>query len=140
MKNIAINSETIADGSKSFHPHARLVGNFLYVSGIIATQKDEPQIPGVIYDSDGRPVGHDVVKQFESTIQNLEDVLITAGTSLKNVIDVTVFLTNIERDFQKFNAVYGKYFSEILPARTTVEVTRLPSPVCIELKVIALTI
>ena len=138
MKNIPINTEVMTDGSQSFHAHARLVGDFLYVSGIIATKKDQVEIPGVVYDIDGRAAGHDVVKQLVSTFENLEAILTAAGTSLKNVVDVTVFLTDIQRDFKEFNRVYGEYFGEILPARTTVEVTRLPSPVCVELKVIAI--
>lgn len=138
MRNIPINTEMMADGSGSFHPHARLVGDFLYVSGIIASKKGKIKIPGVVYDNDGHVIGHDVVKQFESTLENLEAALVAAGTTLKNVFDVTVFLTDIERDFKEFNRIYGEHFGGILPARTTVEVTRLPSPVCIELKVIAI--
>ncbi len=137
MDSIAINTHKMPDGTPSFHPHARRVGSFIYVSGIIATKKGLEQIPGVQYGENGQIIGQDVVKQFESTIENLRFVLDEAGSSLDRVFDVTVFLTNIDRDFKLFNEIYGKYFSDIMPSRTTVEVTRLPSPVCIELKVIA---
>lgn len=137
MESVAINTTLMPDGASSFHPHARRVGGFIYVSGIIASKRELECIPGVQYGDNGEIIGHDVVVQFESTLENLLHVLDEAGSSLERVFDVTVFLTNIDRDFKKFNEIYGKYFSEIMPARTTVEVSRLPSPVCLELKVIA---
>lgn len=121
----------------SFHPHAKIVGNLIFVSGIIPKQKDQNLIPGCIYDKHHNIIDHDVKEQFEATIKNLREVLDDSGSSLEKVIDVTVFLTDLKRDFQIFNTAYGEVFQKILPARTTVEVTRLPSPVCIELKVIA---
>ena len=138
MRNVEVNTTKMPDGTASFHPHARIVGDFVYVSGIIATKVGIEKIPGVIYDAAGGVIGHDVVEQFNSIIENLVHVLEEAGTSLENVIDVAVFLTDIDRDFKKFNQAYGKYFDQIKPARTTVEVSRFPSPVCIEMKVIAI--
>ena len=96
------------------------------------------QIPGVDYNEKGEITGFDIEKQFVATIENLEIVLKECGSSLENVVDITVFLTDIQRDFKKFNAIYGKYFGHINPARTTVEVSKFPSPVNIELKVIAI--
>lgn len=138
MKNIEINSDNLPEGKSSFHPHARIVGDFIYVSGIIARKKGLDKIPGVDYNETGDIIGFDIEKQFIATVENLDTLLKECGSSLENVIDITVFLTDIQRDFKKFNAVYGKYFGHINPCRTTVEVTRFPSPVNIELKVIAI--
>jgi 2-aminomuconate deaminase len=121
----------------SFHPHAKKVGNLIFISGIIPKQKDQKLIPGCIYDERNNVIGHDVKTQFHATIQNLKSILIDSNSSFENVVDITVFLTDIKRDFKLFNEAYGEVFQNILPARTTVEVSRLPSPVCIELKVIA---
>lgn len=138
MINKEINTEKMPDGSSSFHPHARIVGDFVYVSGLIARQKDKQDIPGVVLGAAGKPVSQDVVAQFHAMMKNLTYILEEAGTNLEKVIDVTVFLTNIERDFKPFNTVYGEYFDKIKPCRTTVEVSKFPSPVSIEIKVIAL--
>lgn len=138
MINKEINTNMMEDGSSSFHPHARQVGNFLFVSGIIPRTLGKELIPGVIYDDKGEIIDHDIDKQFVATLENLKHVLKAAGTTINNIVDVTVFLTNLERDFKKFNKIYGKYLGHINPARTTVQISKLPSPVCIELKVIAI--
>jgi 2-aminomuconate deaminase len=138
MENIEINTDKMPDGKSSFHPHARVVGDFIYISGLIARMKGESEIPGVKLDVSGKPISQDIEAQFRAIMKNLGFILAEAGSSIEKVIDVTVFLTNIERDFQKFNAVYGEYFGKILPCRTTVEVSRFPSPVSIEIKVIAI--
>jgi len=139
IRNIEIHSESMPEGKSSFHPHARVVGNFIYISGIIARKKDLVEIPGVTYDLSGKVIAHDVEEQFESIVDNLKLLLSEINSCLDNIIDITVFLTNIDRDFKKFNQVYGKHFSTIMPCRTTLEVSRFPSDVCIELKVIAIT-
>ena len=126
------------DGKKSFHPHARVVGDFIYISGLIARLRDQSDIPGVLLDENGRVISQDVVAQFKAIMLNLDIILKEAGSSLEKVVDITVFMTNIEKDFKMFNDVYGEYFAEILPSRTTVEVSRFPSPVSIEIKVIAI--
>ncbi|MBL7810767.1 MAG: RidA family protein [Bacteroidetes bacterium] len=138
MKNLEYHSEALPEGRSSFHPHARVVGDFIYISGIIARKKGISEIPGVSYDGAGNVTGFDVVEQFEAIVDNLKILLEELDSSLENIIDITVFLTDIGRDFRKFNEVYGKHFAHIMPCRTTVEVTRFPSPVCIELKVIAI--
>jgi 2-aminomuconate deaminase len=138
MNNIEIHSDKLPDGRSSFHPHARIVGDFIYVSGIIARKKGIDQIPGVEYNDSGEIIGFDIEAQLIATIENLEIVLKECGSSLEKVVDITVFLTDIQRDFKKFNATYGRYFGHINPSRTTVEVSRFPSPVNIELKVIAI--
>jgi 2-aminomuconate deaminase len=138
MNNIEINSIFVPDGKKSFHPHARVVGDFIYISGLIARLRDQSDIPGVLLDENGRVISQDVVAQFKAIMLNLDIILKEAGSSLEKVVDITVFMTNIEKDFKMFNDVYGEYFAEILPSRTTVEVSRFPSPVSIEIKVIAI--
>ena len=135
LKNIISNK--LDNPLSSFHPHAKKIGNLIFISGIIPKQKDQKLIPGCIYDEHNNVTSHDIKLQFHATIKNLESILLDSNSSLENVIDITVFLTDIKRDFQKFNTAYGEVFQKILPARTTVEVSRLPSPVCIELKVIA---
>ena len=138
LRNIDVHSEAMPDGRSSFHPHARIVGDFIYISGIIARKKDINEIPGVTYDANGKAIEHDVAAQFESIVENLKVLLSEMNSSLENIFDITVFLINIDRDFKKFNQAYGKHFGLIMPCRTTVEVTRFPSDVCIELKVIAI--
>ena len=119
------------------HSHAVLAGNLIFVSGLIAKRDDEGVINGTSHGIDGT-ITHDVSCQFDSIIESLEQILHDAESDLSKVIDVTVFLTDIERDFKRFNATYGTVFGNLLPARTTVEVSRFPSDVCIELKVVAM--
>lgn len=138
MDNIEIHSDQLPEGRTSFHPHARIVGDFIFVSGIIARKKGQDAIPGVEYGLDGSVIGFDVEEQFLATVENLELLLEECGASLEQIVDITVFLTDIQRDFKKFNQVYGKVFGKINPSRTTVEVSRFPSTVCLELKVIAI--
>lgn len=119
------------------YPHARRVGDFLFISGMGPRKPDTHEIPGTFTDAEGNVVAHDIEVQTESTIENIKLVLEEAGASLENVVDVTCFLTNMKDDFKKFNKVYGHYFEQIGPTRTTVEVLSLPTPICVELKVIA---
>lgn len=126
------------DGKSSFHPHARILGDFVYVSGLIARVKDQQSIPGVVLDENGNIISQDIVLQFHAIMKNLKAILKEAESSIEKVVDVTVFLTDIDRDFKRFNEVYGEYFNNIFPCRTTVEVNKFPSPVSIEIKVIAI--
>lgn len=119
------------------YPHARKVGKFLFVSGMGPRKSGSKEIPGVSKDAEGQVVGHDIEAQTRSTIENVRVVLESAGYELKDVVDVTVFLTDMQADFRKFNQVYGEYFASIGPTRTTVEVLSLPTPIAVELKVIA---
>lgn len=122
------------------YPHAKRVGEFLFLSGVGPRKPGTKDIPGVIVDASGEVVGHDVALQTRAVMENIEAVLEEAGSKLQDVVDVQVYLTNMKRDFKKFNAVYGEYFGYEAgpsPTRTTVEVTALPTPICVELKVTA---
>jgi 2-aminomuconate deaminase len=119
------------------YPHARKVGDFIFVSGMGPRKAGQKAIPGVNLDAEGQIVSYDFATQTRSTIENIKAVLEDAGSSLNDVVDVTAFLTNMKRDFKTFNEVYGEYFKDIGPTRTTVEVTALPTPIAVELKVIA---
>lgn len=122
------------------YPHAKRVGDFLFLSGVGPRKPGTKDIPGVMVDASGEIVGHDVEVQMRSVMSNVEAVLKEAGSSLKDVVDVQVYLTNMQRDFKRFNGVYGEYFGsegKPQPTRTTVEVTALPTPICVELKVTA---
>jgi len=119
------------------YPHARRVGDFIFVSGMGPRKAGTNEIPGVTMDSEGRLKSHDIEVQTRATIENIKAVLEDMGASLEDVVDVSAFLTNLKADFKYFNEVYGKYFEKIGPTRTTVEVTNLPTPIAVELKVIA---
>jgi len=137
MKNQNIQSEKVPSGLSSHHSHAKVVGNLVFISGLIARLKNQDEIPGINLDMSGNIVSADIEKQFEAIMKNLQYILDELNLSLHDIVDVTVFLTDIKRDFKTFNKIYGTYFKDILPARTTVEVSRFPSPVTIEMKFIA---
>ena len=118
-------------------PHARRVGNLLFLSGIGPRVRGSREIPGVTLDTEGRVVDHDISEQCLSVFRNVRTVLEDAGSSWERIVDVTVFLTEMDRDFPTFNRLYAEYFASNQPARTTIEVNRLPTPIAIELKVIA---
>jgi 2-aminomuconate deaminase len=119
------------------YPHARKVGEFIFVSGMGPRRPGSKEIPGVHQDALGRVTDYNIEAQTKSTIENIKMVLEDMGASLNDVVDVQVFLTNMKQDFQRFNKVYGEYFAKIGPTRTTVEVLSLPTPIAVELKVIA---
>jgi 2-aminomuconate deaminase len=120
------------------YPHARRVGDLLFVSGMGPRQPGTGAIPGgPIRGPDGKPLPYDVEAQTRSVIENVRSVLEAAGAKLEDVVDVSVFLVDMDRDFQTFNRVYGEYFAAIGPTRTTVAVTALPTPIAVELKCIA---
>ena len=119
------------------YPHARRVGNLLFLSGIGPREKGRKEIPGVEQDAAGNVIGHDIEAQCRSVFRNIRSVLEDAGSSWERIVDVTVFLTDMKGDFAAFNKVYAEHFTGNRPARTTVEVTGLPTPIAIELKVIA---
>jgi 2-aminomuconate deaminase len=120
------------------YPHARKAGNLLFLSGIGSRRVEDNKIPGLEVDENGSKCGHDIVAECHQVFANVKDVLEAAGSDWSKIIDVTVFLTDMKNDFEKFNKVYKEYFEEVLPCRTTVEVKSLPSLISIELKVIAL--
>jgi 2-aminomuconate deaminase len=119
------------------YPHARRAGNLLFVSGIGPRQRGTTHIPGVELDAEGNVVGVDIEAQCRSCFANLKAVLEDAGSAWENMVDVTVFLVDMKRDFAILNRVYAEHFGSVRPARTTVEVGALPTPIAVELKVIA---
>ena len=119
------------------YPHARQVGNFLFLSGIGPREKGKKEIPGVALDQDGNIISYDIEIQCHSVFKNVRTVLEDAGSNWKNLVDVTVFLTNMKEDFEIYNRIYAEYFKDNQPCRTTIEINSLPTPIAIELKCIA---
>jgi 2-aminomuconate deaminase len=121
-------------------PHAKRVGNFLFLSGIGPRLRGSKEIPGAKLDSSRNVVSYDIEKQCRTVFENVRLVLEDAGASWNDIVDVTVFLTNMKADFSIYNKLYAEYFAgegKPNPTRTTVEVRALPTPIAIELKVIA---
>jgi len=121
-------------------PHAKRVGNLLFLSGIGPRVRGSKEIPGVTLDSAGNVASYDIEKQCRAVFENVRLVLEDAGASWNDIVDVTVFLTNMKKDFPIYNRVYAERFAgegNPNPTRTTIEVTALPTPIAIELKVIA---
>ena len=119
------------------YPHARRVGNLLFLSGVGPREKNSKNIPGVETDEQGNIVRYDIEKQCRSVFQNVKYILEDAGSSWNKIIDVTVFLTNMKDDFPTYNRLWAEYFMDNPPCRTTIEINCLPTPIAIELKVIA---
>ena len=119
------------------YPHARRAGNFLFLSGVGPRERGAKEIPGVELNIDGSIVSYNIETQCHSVFRNIKYILEDAGSSWSDIIDVTVFLTNMKDDFKTYNKIYGEYFKDNQPCRTTVEVNCLPTPIAIELKVIA---
>ena len=121
-------------------PHAKRVGNLLFLSGIGPRKRGSKEIPGVKLDPAGNVVSYDIEAQCRAVFENVRLVLEDAGTNWNAIVDVTVFLTNMKKDFPAYNKLYAQYFSgdgKPNPTRTTIEVGALPTPIAIELKVIA---
>jgi len=135
MKEI-INSGKAASPLGAY-PHARRVGNLLFLSGIGSRRASDNTIPGLELDENGNIVKYDIEAECHSVFANVKAVLEESGSSWEKMVDVTVFLTNMKKDFPIYNRIYGEYFSNVQPCRTTVEVKSLPTPIAIELKVIA---
>ena len=124
----------------SAFPHAKRVGEFLFLSGIGPRVRGSKEIPGVTLDAVGNVVSYDIETQCRAVFENVRLVLEDAGATWQDIIDVTVFLTNMKKDFPIYNRLYAEYFAgpgKPNPTRTTIEVTGLPTPIAIELKVIA---
>jgi len=119
------------------YPHARRVGNLLFLSGVGPRQAGTDVIPGVQLSTDGTILSYDIAAQCHSAFRNIHVILEEAGSGWDNLIDVTVFLTNMKADFATYNRIYADYFSDTQPCRTTVEISSLPTPIAIELKCIA---
>ena len=121
-------------------PHAKRVGELLFLSGIGPRKRDSKEIPGVTLDSAGNVTSYDIETQCRAVFENVCLVLEDAGATWQDIVDVTVFLTNMKKDFPAYNKLYAEYFSgedKPNPTRTTIEVGALPTPIAIELKVIA---
>jgi 2-aminomuconate deaminase len=119
------------------YPHARRVGNLLFLSGVGPRERSTNKIPGVELDEQGNIISYDIEAQCHAVFKNVKAILEDAGSSWDKIVDVTVFLTNMKQDFATYNRIYAQYFAENQPCRTTVEVGALPTPIAIELKVIA---
>ncbi len=123
-------------------PHAKRVGHLLFLSGIGPRVRGSKEIPGVTLDAARNIVSYDIEIQCRAVFENVRLVLEDAGASWNQIVDVTVFLTNMKNDFAAYNRIYAEYFAgpdKPNPTRTTVEVRALPTPIAIELKVIAST-
>ena len=120
------------------YPHARKVGNFLFLSGVGPREKGCSKIPGVELDDLGQIISYDFEIQCHSVFRNIKFILEDAGSSWDKIIDVTVFLTNMKDDFAIYNRIWADYFKENQPCRTTLEINKLPTPIAIELKVLAI--
>jgi 2-aminomuconate deaminase len=119
------------------YPHARKVGNLLFLSGIGSRNAKDNSIPGLKQDEQGNIVSYDIEAECRSCFANVKAVLEASGSSWEKIVDVTVFLTNMKKDFPAYNKIYAEYFQGVEACRTTVEVKSLPTPIAIELKVIA---
>ena len=123
------------------YPHARKVGELLFLSGVgprvAGSDEIDSAVPGLKLDKNGNFLEFDFEKQCRSVFDNVKVILEESGSSWDQLVDVTVFLVNMKRDFQVYNKIYAEYFKENLPCRTTVEINCLPTPIAIELKCIA---
>ena len=135
MKDI-INTNNAASPLGAY-PHSRRVGNFLFLSGIGSRNAKDNSIPGLEMDSDGNILKYDFEAECHQVFANVKAVLEDSGSSWERIVDVTVFLIHMKKDFPLYNKIYGEYFSSVQACRTTVEVKSLPTPIAIELKVIA---
>lgn len=124
------------------YPHAKRVGNLLFLSGVGPRKPDTPEIPGVTLDDSGGIASYDIEAQCRSCFDNVLAVIEDSGAKVSDIADIQIFLTNIADDFQTMNKVFAEYFAgppesgKPNPTRTTVEVTALPAPICVEAKVI----
>ena len=132
----SVTSKRAAEPVGSF-PHARRVGNLLFLSGIGPRLRGSKEIPGVTFDAAGNVVAKDIIAQCESVFANVRAILEDAGTTWERLVDVTVFLTDMKTDFEAYNRLWALHFRDAQPCRTTVEVNCLPTPIAIELKCIA---
>jgi len=119
------------------YPHARRVGNLLFLSGVGPRRAGDNSIPGNVHDEQGRLVSYDIDAQCRQVFANVRAVLEASGARWEDLVDVTVFLTDMQRDFAAYNRVYAEHFTTAQPCRTTLGITALPTPIAIELKCIA---
>lgn len=131
-----INSDEAAEPVGAY-PHARRVGNLLFLSGIGPRERGKKEIPGVTLNEDGTVLDYDIETQTLSVFRNIRAILSAAGTTWENIVDVQVFLTNMKRDFPTFNRLYAEHFTHVQATRTTIQIDCLPTPIAVELKIIA---
>jgi 2-aminomuconate deaminase len=138
MSHDAIHAST-APKAVGRYPHARRVGQLLFLSGIGPRSAADNSIPGNVYGDDGKLLAYDIVAQCHSVFANARAVLEASGATWTDLVDVTVYLTDMARDFPAYNAVWAGYFPDVesAPCRTTLGITALPTPIAIELKCIA---
>jgi|TARA_X000001036_G_C19991611_1_gene526489 2-aminomuconate deaminase len=140
MKTSKISSNK-APKPVGLYPHARRVGNLLFLSGVgprtANSDKNDSAVPGLELDHNGNFKSFDFEAQCHSVFQNIKTILEESGSSWENLVDVTVFLVNMKRDFHTYNRIYAEYFKDNQPCRTTVAIDALPTPIAIELKCIA---
>lgn len=135
-QNISINANK-APEPVGLYPHAKRVGNLLFLSGVGPRERGTKKIPGVELNDNGEIVSYNIETQCRSVFNNIKLILEASGSSWNNIVDVTVFLTNMKDDFATYNKLWAEYFAENPPCRTTIEINCLPTPIAIELKVIA---
>ena len=119
------------------YAHARRVGGLLFLSGVGPRKRGTKEIPGVSLDAAGKVESYDIEAQCRSVFENVRTIVTESGSSWQQIVDVTVFLTNMDDDFATYNKIYAEYFADNQPCRTTVEINALPTPIAIELKCIA---
>lgn len=136
---MSVSNSTQAPEPVGPYPHARKVGNLLFLSGVGPRKRGSKEIPGVTLDENKSIVAYDIETQCHSVFQNVRYILEASGSRWENLVDVTVYLTNMKVDFPAFNKIYAEYFPdpETQPCRTTVEVNALPTPIAVELKCVA---
>lgn len=136
MEHKIINTSTAAKPLGAY-PHARRVGNLLFLSGIGSRSATDNSIPGLELDDEGNILKYDIEAECHQCFANVKAVLEGSGSSWDKIVDITAFLTNMKKDFPLYNKIYAEYFATVQACRTTVEVKSLPTPIAIELKVIA---
>jgi 2-aminomuconate deaminase len=119
------------------YPHAKRAGNLLFLSGVGPRKRGNKEIPGVTLNEKNEIISYDIEKQCHAVFENVKLILEASGARWEDLVDVTVFLTNMKKDFPTFNKIYSEYFTTNQPCRTTVEVNALPTSIAIELKCIA---
>lgn len=132
----AINSDKAPD-PVGLYPHAKRVGNLLFLSGVGPRKKGSKDIPGVTLDAAGNITSYDIAEQCHSVFANVKNILEASGARWTDLVDVTVYLTNMKADFPVYNKLWAEYFAENPPCRTTLEINCLPTPIAIELKCVA---
>lgn len=136
MEKIVVNSDRAPEPVGAY-PHARRVGNMLYLSGVGPRERGTRVIPGVTMDEYGSVVDYNITEQTLSVFRNIRFIIEDAGSRWENIVDVQVFLTNMKTDFPVFNKLYAEHFAGVDACRTTIEIGALPTPIAVELKVIA---